>query len=332
MRVLMITSEWPTPENPQFAPFIVQEVNYLRQAGIEIEIYSFRGRKNPVNYLKAWLNVRRTFDVKKFDLIHAQFGHSALIAVPAPIPLVISFRGSDLLGIAGANGRYTVTGRVLRLLSRWVARRADNNIVVAAHLLTHLPAHVPVRVIPGGIDLDLFHPIKRLDARQQLGLPRDKTLVLFAANPHNHVKRYHLAKNAVDLLRKTFSVELIVVMDAPHNMMPAYMNACDALLLTSSHEGSPAVVKEALACNLAVVSVDVGDVREHIGSVPGCFVCAEHSPESLAEGLAQALRNPQPIRGRDSVMHLDERISVQNIIKVYHDAMDGTREHRRHRA
>jgi glycosyltransferase involved in cell wall biosynthesis len=209
------------------------------------------------------------------------------------------------------------------MVSRRVARYADINIVNAPHLTTYLPAHVPVRTIPGGINLDLFHPALPLEPRKQLGLPLNKTLVLFAANPHNPVKRFHLAQAAVDLLRGKFDIELVVVADALHNMMPTHMNACDTLLLTSTHEGSPTVVKEALACNLPVVSVDVGDVRERIESVTGCFVCAE-SPQAIAEGLTQALSNPRPIRGRDSVMHLDEKNSVRQIIEVYHHVIDGT--------
>jgi hypothetical protein len=76
----------------------------------------------------------------------------------------------------------------------------------------------------------------------------DKHLVLFTASHNNPRKRYDLAKEAVNALNDPSNVELIRVTETPYQLVPLYMNACDVLLLTSLHEGSPNVVKEALAC------------------------------------------------------------------------------------
>jgi teichuronic acid biosynthesis glycosyltransferase TuaC len=258
----MITSEWPIGNHPEQGVFVVQQVKDLRKANVAVTVFPFRGNKNPVNYLKSWWSLRRQHDFDRFDLIHAQFGQSGLLALPARVPMVVTFHGSDLQGDVGSDGRYTKAGMALQLVSRYIASRAKEIIVVSEHL-KYLLHRSKVHVIPCGVDLDLFRPIPQLQARKELGLPSGKPLVLFAAlNPENPVKRYALAQQAVTLLKSKFDVELITVCRAPHESMPLYMNACDVMVLTSKHEGSSTVVKEGLACNLPVVSVDVGDVRE----------------------------------------------------------------------
>jgi len=317
LRVLMLTSEWPTSEHPEWTPFLVHQVWRLREAGIEIIVFPFRGNKKPLNYLTAWWKLRQQQDIKKFDLIHAQFGQSGLLALPKRIPLVVTFHGSDLLGDVGADGRYTARGKLLQLLSRFIAGIADQNILVAGHLANCLPPKIPYHVIPCGIDFGLFRPTPQEQARRQLGLPLHKPLVLFVANPDNPIKRYRLAQEAVNLLKGKIEVELLTVCGVPHDLIPVFMNAGDALLLTSTHEGSPNVVKEALACNLPVVSVDVGDVRERIAGIEGCVLCEDYSPETIATGLAQVLQDHEHIQGREAIADLDERLVARRIVEVY---------------
>jgi len=286
-------------------------------AGVDVDIFSFRGGKNPINYLKAWLRLRRQFDFSNFDLIHAHFGQSGTVAMPAPIPVVVTFHGSDLQGDVGADGRYTASGKTLQLLSRFIAGIADQNILVAEHLANCLPPKIPYHVIPCGIDLELFEPISREQARSQLDLPLHKAIVLFVANSDNPIKRYWLAREAINLLKGQMEVELLTVCGVSHDLIPVYLSAGDALLLTSTHEGSPNVVKEALACNLPVVSVDVGDVRERIAGIEGCVLCEDYSPETIATGLAQVLQDHEHIQGREAIADLDERLVARRIVEVY---------------
>jgi glycosyltransferase involved in cell wall biosynthesis len=154
-----------------------------------------------------------------------------------------------------------------------------------------------------------------------LDLPLDKSFVLFAANPDNPIKRYTLAKEAVALLKSRFDVELVVVFRAPHEQMPLYMNACDVLILTSAHEGSPTVVKEALACNLPIVSVDVGDIRSQIERINGCVLCSDCSAETIASGLAEVLQVHDRIRSRSSISALNSATIANQIINVYWSAL-----------
>jgi glycosyltransferase involved in cell wall biosynthesis len=152
-------------------------------------------------------------------------------------------------------------------------------------------------------------------------LPADERLVLFVGNPQQARKRYDIAKHAVDLLNERLPARLVVAWGTAHTEIPIYMSACDALVFTSMQEGSPNVVKEALACNLPVVSVPVGDVEQRIGGVEGCELCPDSSPESIASALERALRRGKRVDGRRSVEHLSETAITEQVIDVYRLAL-----------
>ena len=145
---------------------------------------------------------------------------------------------------------------------------------------------------------------------------------MFAGNPAVPRKRFALAQRAVELLNDTLPAELVVAWGVPHGDMPLYMSACDALVFTSMQEGSPNVVKEALACDLPIVSVSVGDVAQQLTSVEGCELCADDHPETIAAALARVLRRSCRVKGRDAVRHLDERLLTQQLIGVYRTALE----------
>jgi glycosyltransferase involved in cell wall biosynthesis len=318
LSILMLTSEWPTPEHPEYAPFIVRQANSLQRFGIQIDLFHFRGSKNVGNYFRAWKTVQNRVSTNHYDLIHAQFGQSGALAIlPKSLPLVVTFRGSDLEGIVDRNGRYSLAGKVLQIVSRFVARHADQVIVVSSSLARSLPRR-DYHIIPSGLDLEMFHPIAQGDARRMLGLSPTQPIIFFGGNPDVLIKRYELAQAAFTLTRGRFpEITMLAAKGIAHSEIPLYLNAADVLLLTSLHEGSPNVVKEALACNLPVVSTDVGDVRERIGGVEGCVVCADDRPETIAAGLTQVLSRRERVNGRAAVQDLDERIVTQKVIEVY---------------
>ena len=320
MRVFMITSEWPVTSSST-SVFIARQVEFLRRAGVEVEVFHFRGEKRLRNYIRAWHGARRRLSLGSYDLVHAQFGQSALMALPKRLPLVVTFRGGDLSGDIDKDGRLMFPSRIHRALSRWVvAGRADQVVVVSEHLARQIPGR-PYHVIPSGLDLDLFRPMPLEEARRRLGLPIGKPLVLFAAKPSEPCKRYALAEAAMTRLSQRLEAELVVASGVPHVLMPCYMSACDALLVTSIIEGSPNVVKEALACNLPVVSVNVGDVQQRIGPVEGCVLCEDDSPETIASGLERILLAGRRVDGRRAVVDLDECAMAERTIAVYREAI-----------
>ena len=314
----MITSEWPVPDGrPRTTYFIKRQAEFLQAAGVQVDVFHFKGAKNPWNYLRAWVLARRRMSQHGYDLVHAQFGMSGLLALPKLLPLVVTFRGDDVQGIVGQGGRITLAGRVLQLACRLVARWTDAAIVVSEHMKDYLPRSVRPHVIPSGLDLNLFRVIPRDEARGRLGLALDKRLVLFVGNPADPRKRHPLARQAVDILNQSTPAELVVAWGTPHTDIPLLMNACDVLVFPSAQEGSPNTVKEALACNLPVVSVPVGDVPLRLRGIEGCELCADERPETIAAALERVLRRGQRIAGRDTVTDLDERQTTQQVIAVY---------------
>src|SRR6266567_7341147 len=322
IRVLMLTCAWPPPDRPGYTTtFIRRQVEFLQAAGVAVDVFHFSSFIPPAYYLRAWIVARRRTTLDLYALLHAQFGQSGLVALPKRLPLVVTFRGDDLQGIVGRNLRITPAGKVLQTLSRIVARAADACIVVSEHMKAFLPRSVTAHVIPSGLDLDQFRPIPREEARARLGLPLDKRLVLFVGNPAVERKRYPLAREAVDILKRSLPADLVVAWSVRHRDVPVWMNACDALVFTSMQEGSPNAVKEALACDLPVVSVPVGDVAQRIGGVAGCELCPDERPESIAAVLERVLRRGIRAAGRPAVQDLDERRLAQQVIDVYRSVL-----------
>jgi teichuronic acid biosynthesis glycosyltransferase TuaC len=321
MRVLIITSEWPSLKMPSAGIFIVRQVDFLQRAGVNVNVFHFRGAKNPLKYIRAWYHVQRLLMSECYDLIHAHWGQAAFPALPKRLPLVVTFHGSDLFGIKNSRGQFLLSGKILSLFSRWVAMIADQIILVSSQMDTALPKR-HFHIIPSGIDLSLFRPITRVRARFGLGLAMDRKIIFFGGSPSNLEKRYPLALAALNLLKKDFpTIDIIVAHGIEHDKMPYYINACDVLLLTSMHEGSPNVVKEALACNIPIVSTDVGDVRQRIGNIEGCILCANDRPETIALALKKVLERNKKIEGRECVRDLDESLLTQEIIQVYEKAV-----------
>ena len=321
LRVLMVTSDWLWNSWGGPAVFIARQAEFLRREGVEVELFPFRGARSPANYLAAWKEVRRRLAGGQYDLVHAQFGQSGITALPKRVPLVVTFRGDDLEGIIGETGRYIPSGWLLRTVSRTVARTADAVIVVSEHMKRYLPKSVPAHVMPSGIDLELFRPEPRDAVRQRLGLPLDQRLVLFVGNPGLARKRHGLAQQAVDLVNRSLPVKLMVGWELPHRQIAELMNACDALVLTSMQEGSPNSVKEALACNLPVVAVPVGDAAERLRGVEGCELCPDDRVETIAAALTRVLQRGARIEGRAAVAALDEQLLTRQLLGIYRSVL-----------
>ena len=326
LRILMITSEWPELGVAATTNFIRRQAEFLSAAGVSVDVFAFKGHKKPLNYLAAWTRVWPKLDTSRYDLVHAQFGQSGLLALPRRLPLVVTLRGSDLLGIIGdRKGRNTLKGRLLQRATRYVARRANAVIVVSEHMRDHLKTRAPVHVIPSGLDLERFKAIPQTEARRLLGFDPDAKLVLFVGRTHQARKRYALAQKAVDLLNERLPAKLVVAWGVHHDKIPVYMSAADALVVTSMQEGSPNVVKEALACDLPVVSVAVGDVPERLRDVAGTEVCADERPETIAAALERVLRRGGRIDGRSAVRHLDEKLLTDRVVEVYRSVLRNRR-------
>nr|WP_256394075.1 glycosyltransferase family 4 protein [Natronoarchaeum rubrum] len=243
-----------------------------------------------------------------FDLIHANYGLTGPAAVLQPnLPVVLSLWGSDLLGTYGP-------------VSKLCARRSDEVIVMSDHMADALGRDC--HVIPHGVDLDKFAPQPQRAAQEELGWDSDALHVLFPYARSKAIKNPARAERVVAAVRERLGtpVELQFVSGVPHDRMPTYMNAADALLLTSDREGSPNSVKEALACNLPVVSTDVGDVRQRLSGVRHSFVGLDDA--ELVDCLVSILDAGAESNGREVVRELSVERMGEQIRDVYRDVVE----------
>lgn len=309
MRVLVVTNMYPTPDKPAFGTFVRDQVESLRALGVDVDVFFMDGKASRLNYLRAFWGLRRWLGTHApYDLIHAHYVFSGLVALSQRrLPVVLTHHGIEV--VLGWQG----------YLCRWVTPRADA-VIVTSGVVKRALADDRAVVIPCGVDFGLFAPMPKEEARARLGLPRDAKLVLFAGEPRPE-KRLDIIQAAVQRLSvEDASVRLVVASDRPHQEVPLYMNACDALALASEFEGSPMVIKEAMACNLPIVSVNVGDVDEIIGDTEGCYLCAR-TPEDMADKLRLALAWDRRTDGRQRVMHLSLDATARQILAVYEGAL-----------
>jgi glycosyltransferase involved in cell wall biosynthesis len=325
MRVLAATNMYPTLEDPGFGAFVADQMEWVARCGVDVTIEFIDGRRGKGEYLRGLRRVRRSAVRDQFDLVHAHYGLVGFLATFQPLPLVVSFCGDDLLGTPDGARGITPMSRLQRSLSRYAARHAQEIVCKSEELRASLPRsrdRSRAHVLPNGVDISRFLPGSRIAARQRLGLHPSERLVLFPHTPRVARKRLDRAQDAVSVLqRRGVVAQLWIVQGVPHAQMPDYYQSADCLLLTSEQEGSPNAVKEALCCDLPVVSVEVGDVRRWIGDSGGSVIVAP-TPEAIADGLervltGQSLPDGQRVRNDLSVAHI-----TQQLIAVYQSAID----------
>jgi teichuronic acid biosynthesis glycosyltransferase TuaC len=320
MKVLMVTSEWPDKFNPQAAPFVRSQYEKLKNRNVEVDLIHLRGNKKIRNYIKNFFLIKRVIRNNNYDLLHAQWGQSALPLIFFSQPLIITYRGDDIEGIIGKNGRKGIESIILKSLGKFVSLFASHIIVVSEHMIKKLGTNKKYTVIPSGINFHALPAITKDQARIELQIPKDKIIFLFPNNVEVIRKNFKLAKMAFDFLPNEVKAksEIKVVNGLKHSELLKYMIASDFLLFTSFHEGSPNVVKEAIACNLPVISVDVADVKKRIGEIPGCFVCSSYDPIQFSKTISLALKfNYQNYYSKAFVLELDEDLLIQKLIEIY---------------
>jgi glycosyltransferase involved in cell wall biosynthesis len=302
IQVLVVTNTYPSEARPGDTPNIKDQVEDLRRLGASVDVLYIDGSRK-LNYLWGALKIfSLSFTSKKYDVLHAFYGHSgALAQLQKKYPVIVTFLGSDLLSEKDSR------------IGQYAARKADGVIVLTDEMRTE--SGRDARVIPFGANAHIFKPYPKHEARLELGLPQDKKLILFPWKPTRPEKRYWLAEEAVALLDHYYDVELIAIYNMPREVVSKYMSACDALILTSRHEGSPLAVREAIACKLPVVAVDVGDVRSIVEQFNGGFI-AERNAQAIAEKLSLALDSNQAFFDMSSSAY-DSLSAAKQVLAFY---------------
>lgn len=324
-RILMVTGIYPTSKRPHSGTFVKTLVDALRARGNEVEIIHPPAGPTFWRYLWAALHVFSKTLTSRFDIVHGHYGLWCLVArLQWTTPVVAAYLGDDLLGTVTSQGTLSKKSLLVVRISQWLCHHVEAVTVKTEQMkrAAHLDEAV---VIPDGINVDLFRPMQREEARAALGWDATRLYVLFANNPAIPVKNFALAQAAIEQLKsKGIAAELIVANGLPQSTLVLYMNACNALILPSIAEGSPNVVREAMACNIPVVATDVGDVAQVLATTQGCSVCPPDA-SALADGLAHALKQTEPTTGRADTAHLASHVLVDQVLALYEQAIQEKR-------
>ena len=306
MRVLVVTNFMPDAGAPQRGRWVRDQVDEMRQRGIEVDLFEFaRGRSE---YAPATRRLRALLRRERFDLVHAHYGLAGWVArLAGARPLVVTFHGTDV--------RHHLVGH----LSRRLAWRADLVAGVSRALFEEedgrpgLPPVPGSAVLPCGPDLRRFGPQPRAEARQALGLDPDGRFLFFPANPARPEKRHDRAAE----LAAACGADLLNGGSIEPEQMPLWMNAANAVLVTSDYEGFGMATVEALACDVPVLSTPVGIAPYALGGVDGCL--SHPFDLSIWSGVAKRhLESSDPrVRGAARAATLSAAAMAERVIEAY---------------
>ena len=319
MRILIVASY----NKNLYAPFIVEQAESLRNCGCEIEWFGIVG-KGVIGYLRELPRLRKKIQDVKPDIIHAHYGLSCLLANLATrrVPVVSTYHGSDI-----NEPRVLPFSKMAMRLSAW-------NIFVSKRNVDIAKPKKHWSLIPCGVELSEGQLLRQDEARKALGWSDGAKKVLFAGAFDNEVKDPELAKQAVAFLNDEMNrtnllnephrlnaVEIIELKGYTREQVNTLMCAANCLLMTSKTEGSPQVIKEAMACGCPIVSVDVGDVAERTEGVEGCLVVKSREPREIADALERAIAFEGKTNGREKIIEygLTNELVAKKIIKIYED-------------
>ena len=318
MKVLFVSSG---NAKDGISPIVRRQGISLEQRGIKIEYFTVSG-KGLINYLRSIAKLKQKLSENRFDIIHAHYALCGWIALfsKSKEKLIVSFMGSDILGShSGLKSRIL---KILALFNRLLSLYCDCSIVKSLQLKSKILRQNKCLVIPNGVDIEDFKPESKWNARNKLGIDKDCKAIIFVANPNRKVKNVELALGAFEKL-KVENSKLFTVYDKTTTELNLYYNAADVLILTSLFEGSPNVIKEAMACNCPIVSTDVGDVKWLLEGIEGCYISSFDTfdfSDKLRMALAfAAVKDRAQGRQRLIDIRLDSESVAKRFFELYNE-------------
>ncbi len=315
MRVLIVCSG--NVENFDFKihqSFIYDQIEAIKtNYNIDYDVFLIKG-KGIKGYLGNYRGLRQKIDNYLPDIIHAHYSLSGLLAIlQNKIPVIVTFHGSDCI--------------YKRVLSTIVHLKAKYSIFVSKHLYNNLLIRINKKsfFIKCGVNTENFKPLENQKLMDKIIQDNNRIKILFASAFNNAVKNYSLAQKAISYLSKSDEIDLIELKNKTREEVNLLLNSVNLLLLTSLSEGSPQIIKEAMACNCPIVSTDVGDIREIIGNTEGCFVTT-FDPQDIAGKIKMAIKFSKTIcrtNGREKIMIYDNKIIASLIYEIYKKIANG---------
>lgn len=311
--------------------FVQSQYDSLVAEGLDMQLYSVVGH-GVKGFLKNVRALRRVIKTWQPDIIHAHYSTFGILASIATIGIRYPHSSPHspklLVSILGSFPTRNFKWRYVRFFIQHIW---NGTLVKSERTRAQLGLDLPI--VPNGVNLDIFHPMDQAECRKQVGLRNDTKYIVWCSNPARPEKNWSLAEEAVMLVNENEDenekqVELVAVYNKPPQEVATYMNAADCLLLTSDTEGSPNVIKEAMACNAPIVTTNVGDVCERLRNLNGCYIAEDNdcrfidqhkAATIVAADLKTALDYSQRTLGYQRIIDdgLTIELTAQKIIRIY---------------
>lgn len=317
MKILLVTNMYPTTESPYYGIFVAEQEKALKRIypDIEIDVFFIDGRKGYMEYFRSIFSINQKIRNQKYDLIHIHYGLSGLfLLLPFRFhtpSVIITLHGGDIQAEQGKNIQVLLTKKILK--------HADFAITLNERMDSLVQRFCPLTAcIPCSVDTSLFTPSLKTNSIRKISRP----VIVFPSSHTRMVKNYPLFLQTMEILKSEYDLdcqEIEICNMSRQQVAEAYQRA-DAMLMTSISEGSPQVVKEAMACNLPVVSTPVGDVNVLLKGVAGCAVSQKHDSRELAKLLYASLSGQiSGVSPREKIMQLglDEKSTCEAIKNIY---------------
>ena len=310
MKILHITNAYPIKSYSSFGIFIKEQIDSLNDPEFQNDFIFINGwEKGKVEYLRSVSKIKKL--VKKYDIVHCHHVYSAFT-------YLLSFSKKPFIfSLLGDINSRPLIDKILFKICKIFSKK-----VIYKNSLRSDPKML---YLPNGVNLNLFSEIDQIKAKKEIGLDPTKNYILFvsANGIKNKIKRFDKFEQIIKRLsERNYNFIPLVLQGVNREKVPYYYNASDLMLLTSDHEGSPNAVKEAMACNLPVVSTNVGNVSLMLENCKDSFVARLNTVDEMAELVVQSL-NLNDHNGRDIIVakELDMKSTAKKIEKLYREIM-----------
>lgn len=312
MRILIVCKANFEPSELNFQKnraYIYDQFVGLKKHIQTVDVFFLRGT-GILSYIKGAFELRKFLKNRDYDIVHAHYGYCGFIAgLVSRFPVVVTYHGTDIVE------------KVSNVISSFSIFFASWNIFVSEKLYQKAlwRPKKNFSIIPCGVDLNIFKPISLEKRELKLDYGIGKNEILFSSSFSNKIKNFLLANDSF-LLLKDLDPTLIELSNKTRLEVAEMLNRCDILLLTSFSEGSPQIVKEAMACNCPIVSTDVGDVKNIIGPAEYCFV-TKFDKFEIAEKVRFILEEGKRSNGREFIGEFSDQLVIEKILKVYNQVL-----------
>lgn len=321
IKVLQVTSMYPTAEHPTLGSFVKSQIDSLRDL-VDIELFVVKGLGGILPYFLAAPALFRKLYFGEFDVIHAHYGNIASMVKLiywGRKPIVTSYCGDDVFGTYIAPGKRTLKSRLFMHLNIFMSRRDSVSIAKSKAMAARIPNAPDLRIIPNGVDLSLFKLISKAEARSKLGLTNDRKVILFPADPGIPLKNFDLLKRALEQCPSdAYTLMSFAGNRVSRDMVPYYFAAADLIAFTSLSEGSPNVIKEAMACNCRIFTTNCGDVTWLLDGVTDAKVLSYEQSE-WEQTLKTFLEEASSPVSNSRVKLIEKALDSQSIAKKIAD-------------